>query len=118
MPKIAYNACYGGFTLSRKAILRGREISGDPKWLGATIIGDTYPDGSAVDSDFGHLPSDFPRHDSTLVAVIEELGDEASGMCAKLRLEELSSGSLYRIDEYDGFETVQMPDGYDWVKLP
>jgi hypothetical protein len=53
------------------------------------------------------------RHDPILVQVVEELGDKANGMCAKLAIEEVSGP--YRIDEYDGFETVKEPDGYDWI---
>src|SRR5690606_27145288 len=46
------------------------------------------------------------RHDPDLVAVVEELeSEDASGMCAKLRVYQLS-GNRYMIEEYDGYETV------------
>jgi hypothetical protein len=32
MTKIAYNACFGGFSLSDKAVHLARKISGDPRW--------------------------------------------------------------------------------------
>lgn len=32
MPKIAYNADYGGFSLSREAVELARKLSGNPKW--------------------------------------------------------------------------------------
>lgn len=54
------------------------------------------------------------RSDPRLIQVIEELGDAANGMCAKLRIEEVSAGTQYRIDEYDGNETVKTRDSYDW----
>jgi hypothetical protein len=55
------------------------------------------------------------RHDPLLVQVVEELGDEANGLCARLRIVELPKGTLYRIDEYDGSESVQTQDSYDWT---
>jgi hypothetical protein len=53
------------------------------------------------------------RHDPILVQVVEELGDKANGMCAKLAIAEVFGP--YRIDEYDGFESVETPDSYDWI---
>lgn len=59
--------------------------------------------------------SDFVRHDLALVHVVEELGEAASGMFAKLAIFELPDGASYRIDEYDGYESVMTPDDYDWT---
>lgn len=53
------------------------------------------------------------RHDPALVQVVEELGDKANGEYAKLAIEEVYGP--YRIDEYDGFESVKTPGGYDWI---
>ena len=53
------------------------------------------------------------RHDPILVQVVEELGDKANGMCAQLAIEEVSGS--YRIDEYDGFESVETPESYEWI---
>jgi hypothetical protein len=116
MTKIAYNADFGGFSLSLAAIERGREISGDPKW-GGTIAGEYYEDGSgpaSSSSNFNSWGSDIPRTDPTLIAVIEELGKAANGRFARLKIHELPSGTKYRIDEYDGNERVMTPDDYDW----
>lgn len=95
MTKIVHNACYGGFSLSEKAIKRYWELKGEPcpeDWWGT------------------HLD----RTDSILVQVVEELGDSASGRYAKLQICELEKGTLYRIDEYDGYESVMTQDDYDW----
>jgi hypothetical protein len=35
-------------------------------------------------------------------------------MSAALRIAELPAGTLYRIDEYDGSETVMTQDDYNW----
>lgn len=94
--KIVYNACYGGFGLSEEAEARFAELAGRPA---------------------PKICYDFDRHDPILVQVVEELGDAASGFCACLRIAEIE-GSLYRIDEYDGFESVETPDEVQWVQIP
>jgi len=86
--KVVYNACFGGFGLSDEAEARYAELSG---------------------SDGGYQS----RHDPILVRVVEELGEAASG---NLRIAEIE-GSIYRIDEYDGSESVETPDSYDWVQI-
>jgi hypothetical protein len=94
MTKIVYNACYGGFGLSNRAVRRYCEIKG--------ITEETIYD------------EDIERTDPVLVQVVEELGDKANGDCAELRIAELSAGTLYRIDEYDGVEQVCTQDDYAW----
>jgi hypothetical protein len=61
---------------------------------------------------------DIDRCDPVLVQVVEELGDAANGRCAKLRVHEVPSGSHYRIDEYDGSESIETPDSYEWSVAP
>jgi hypothetical protein len=90
--KVVYNACYGGFGLSDVAKARYAELTG------------SFP-------DYG-----LSRHDAALVQVVEELGEAASDFGGKLMIEEIQ-GSLYRIDEYDGYESVQVPDDVDWVQV-
>lgn len=91
--KVVYNACYGGFSLSDEAVARLQE-------LGSTIN----------DTD---LLWEFPRHDLLLVQAVEELGDKANTWASKLRIKEVSGP--YRIQEYDGYETVYEPDDYEWI---
>ena len=94
MTKIVYNNCFGGFSLSEKAIARYKEIKG------------------SVPDDF--YDRDIDRADPALVQVVEELGSEADGGCASLAIEDVPAGTKYRIDEYDGNESVQTIDSYDW----
>lgn len=110
--KVVINLCYGGFSLSREAVLLGREISGDPAWGGPTIVGDKYDNGEPVGDDYGYVK--LPRHDKVLVEVVEKLGDAASGRCAALKVEEIDS-RYYVIDEYDGFESVQTAESISWI---
>ncbi len=46
------------------------------------------------------------RGDPLLIQVVEELGDEANGRCAKLKIIEIPNDVDYEIDEYDGLESI------------
>ena len=46
------------------------------------------------------------RSDPLLIQVIEELGEKASGRCAKLQIVEIPDGVEWEIEEYDGNEHV------------
>lgn len=118
--KVAYNGAFGGFSLSRAAVRRGREISGNPKWADITLPGEEYDDGSGVCEeprsstfDSYHLGYRHPRHDPVLVQIIEEMGRSAGGELACLKIETVSAP--YRIDEYDGNERVMTAAEYDWI---
>lgn len=57
------------------------------------------------------------RHHKDLVAVVETLGEEADGPCAKLAIEKVY-GNQYRIDQYDGAERVVTPeDDVHWIVI-
>ena len=115
MAKVVYNACYGGFSLSREAVLLGRKLSGNPNWNGPCIKGDFYEKGIPVEFDYCHLDDDISRDDPILVQVVEQLGfNKASGECARLRVVEMEAGTKYRIDEYDGYESIEFADQIEW----
>ena len=99
MVKIVYNACYGGFSLSDAAVARYREL----RKLN-----------SLGDIDIGSRGRDIPRNDVCLAIVVEELGREADGACAKLRLYEIPAGTKYYLDEYDGMEHIIEFDDFLW----
>ena len=46
------------------------------------------------------------RQDETLIEVVEELGEKASGRFGSLKVVEIPDNSFYIIDEYDGIETL------------
>ena len=128
MTKIVYNGCYGGFSLSDEAIRRYCEIRGIALYehkdrFGyahyTTVPQEEYERLCAEDTERANEvyvnDRDIDRTDPTLVQVVEELGDAANGMCAKLLITMLPKGTIYRISEYDGCESVNTMNDYtDW----
>lgn len=137
MTKVVYNACYGGFGLSKEACQRYWEIKGQPIWFEDGQFGAYFTvwfvppeerpeqkewSSMTVDErhDFNHQyyqhtwrENNVDRHDPVLVQVVEELGEKAGGQFAKLCIDEVDGP--YRIDEYDGNESVMTSGDYDWV---
>jgi hypothetical protein len=135
MTKIVYNACYGGFGLSHEAVMRYAEIKGmtlysektsllthyyhcppeDYKRIREEVEANPVRAGSYVLSNSLYFSyRNIERTDPALVQVVEELGEAAGGQFAKLCIKELPAGTLYRIDEYDGYETVETNNSYEW----
>jgi hypothetical protein len=137
MAKIVYNACYGVFGLSHEAVLRYAELKGITLYHNTESRVFTHyylcpPEEFKRLQDEDHSnpirqgryersnamyfsPSeDIERNDPALVQVVEELGDKANTKYSKLRIAEVPAGTLYRIDEYDGQESVETKDTYDW----
>lgn len=85
--KVVINTCYGGFALSPKGIAAVRKRKGCS--------------GSRKINDYT-----IPRDDPDLVAVVEEMGEKANGVCAKLKIVEIPDRTKWEIDEYDGLEEV------------
>jgi hypothetical protein len=85
--KVVINNQYGGFGLSYKAVMRYAEIKG--------IADDSFWDDCEIE-----------RNDPALVQTVEELGDEANGEHATLKIIEIPDGIDFVIEEYDGNEWV------------
>jgi len=102
--KIVINSCHGGFSLSRKAFLRLREL-GQSTALEEPDLGERWNDGSGPRTVEGFC-RDIPRNDPLLIKVIEELGRDASGIAADLDIIEIPDGVEWEIEEYDGDEWV------------
>lgn len=132
--KVVINTCFGGFSLSTKAIelyykyKDGRDAyhfsyySVDNKVIYTPkreneiefmIVSFDVPNPS--DFDEGdlwkhHLLSntidDENRNDPALVRVVEELGDKANGVHAELEVIEIPDGVDFEIQEYDGIESI------------
>lgn len=88
MMKVVINSCFGGFVLSAKARERYDELTGIKH----------------TDRYFYTIK----RYDNYLVQVVEELGDEANGKYATLKVVEVEPGRRYRIALFEyGVEEVQ-----------
>lgn len=121
--KVAYNACFGGFRLSNEAMLRLAELKGlsvyPEDYYCITLFYLEPKDKANPDKERPFLDeTKLPRHDPELVQVVQEMGKKASGQCANIKLEKVPSGTLYRIDEYDGNESVCTRDDYEWIVAP
>lgn len=135
--KVVYNACYGGFGLSHAGVMRYAEIKGMKLYAfvdqrgkdGRYKIGDMRPFDPSKDEDafcihystnekYGNncywSCRNIDRADPALVQVVEELGKAAGGLCSSLAIEDVPAGTAYRIDEYDGNESVMTQDSYEW----
>lgn len=134
--KVAINRCYGGFSLSHKAIEMLMKRKGldcyrykHSKFSFQDGV-DEYIrcDGEVKDDtsnlfvhyytkDYGKKVSELPeetywsysnleRNDSDLISVIEELGDDASGKCGDIKVVEIPDDVAWTIEEYDGMESI------------
>ena len=138
MTKVVFNQCYGGFGLSKEAVQRYWELKEQQVWIeddqwGFTVwlvppeerlkpknteefyamsFSERVAYNQACSAQTWYY-SNVNRHDPILVQVVEELGDKANAEYAKLRIAQVSGP--YRIDEYDGFESVETPNGIDWI---
>jgi hypothetical protein len=117
MTKIVYDACFGGFRLLlSEAMQRSARIKG---WTFMDKESDiaAYSYSRVVDpqrKEYSQYDLDDDRTDRVLVQVIEELGALANGWATNLQIADTPRGTRYRIDEYDGNESVMTMDDYDW----
>ena len=118
MTKVAYNACFGGFGLSDTAYEMWLDRKGIAWEKRPGTAGLTHyckkGHGGKKGSGLYHGGFHDLRSDPDLIAIIEKMGDAANGMCADLQIEEVAAGNQYRIDEYDGLESVMTRDDYEW----
>jgi hypothetical protein len=112
--KIVYNACYGGFGLSDKAFEALLDKKGVPWEVYSKEFGFTQYRNTDTGDIIWSSSYEEDRSDKDLVSVVEEFGAKANGMCARLKIKEVPKGWTYRIDEYDGYESVNTRDDYEW----
>ena len=133
---VVINARHGGFGLSPEAIRRYLEIRGLQYWTQpnerfGSLIGPTYwlvpPEQQIKEptaetwhamtlaerqqhnqrwSQYTFHDRDLDRDDPILVQVVREMGGEASGSHAELKIVEIPADVEWQIEEYDGQEWV------------
>ena len=108
MTKVVYNQCFGGFSLSDKAVRRYGELKG----VEILSEGTYYYVEDGRRNYFWYW--DIERDDPALVRVVEEMGEEADGRYADLVVVDIPAGTRYRIREYDGREWIETEDEIDW----
>jgi hypothetical protein len=86
MQKIVINTDFGGFGLSDKAEAMYKAAKG------------------IADDDFYYWL--IPRDDATLIQIVEQLGPEAEGRYANLKVLEIPDGVEWHVCEYNGMEHV------------
>lgn len=119
---------HGGFGLSRKAFLLLREMGQSTAVAEDDPLSGGYVD-RAVERDgerFGHdnirasaesvvkmhergmmsYLTDIPRDDPKLVQVVRQLGHEANGPHAELKVVEVPDDVKWTVEEYDGREWI------------
>jgi hypothetical protein len=111
MRKIVISTSYGdrnsGFCLSHQAWVRLRDM-GQREALQEGDVAEYWPTGASLNepalNQCGRL---IPRDDQHLVRVVEELGTEANGHCAALKVVEIPTDVEWTIEEKSG--------GVEWV---
>ena len=131
--KIVVNKCYGGFGLSNLASIEYAKRKGliinaykqtkysfkggvneytkiEPTedYHGmvhfAELVDDVVNDDDLNKNYFSYR--NIKRTDSTLIELVEELGDSVNNDYSKLSIVVIPDGIDYEIDDYDGFESI------------
>lgn len=134
MKKVVINRCHGGFGLSHEAVMRYFEIKGitvypeqsKDYWKfwtywtvkpedrieskeGALFYAMSLEDRRAYNKTVSEqtvYERDIARDDPALIQAIEELGEEANGAHAELRIVQIPDDVQYTIEDYDGLEHI------------
>ena len=139
--KIILNKCFGGFDVSKEAYMLYAKKKGlnlyqyasdftnfkkciykktnDETLFKNYFIKDMGDNIEISNEDYKkyHLYlDDEHRRDPILIEVIEELGDKASGRFGSLEVVEIPDNCYYKIDKYDGVETIYYSNSEIFVK--
>lgn len=87
MTKVVINSCHGGFGLSEEAEKQYRQYK-------------------MIEKDTDWYYWDIPRDDPYLVQIVEQMGSDADGRFAKLKIVNIPDDVEWQIDEYDGLEWI------------
>ena len=106
MRSIVINTSYGEFCVSHKAFLRLREL-GQAEALREPDKGAYWPQAAPLNEpSLNQCGKLVPMDDAKLVQVITELGDDANGHAASLKIVKIPLEVLWEIEKIDGVEHV------------
>lgn len=134
--ELVINKCFGGFGLSNKAKKRLMELRGQGVFFYKQtkydfndeeeeyiLLQDLNDDSMSIITSnkyFGETTNYIPnenylwidkcelkRNDKNLIKVVKELGEEANGRFASLKIVEIPDNIEYEISDYDGVESVE-----------
>lgn len=110
--KVVINTCFGGFGLSGVAFRRWCELS-NSKYMSVRNEElfekygiENFYTYTILDGNMEIDDSDIDREDVNLVAVVEEMGEDAWGDYAELKVVEIPADVDYDIHDYDGIESI------------
>lgn len=129
--KLVVNKCYGGFGLSPIAIIEYLKLKGKECFFYKKNYDDklyhrvelhkassydvtlTKDYGETVKDDWKYFESDYfyygnvERNDPDLIKAIETIGEKkSSGSLSNLKVVEIPDDIEWKIDDYDGIETI------------
>jgi len=134
--QIVINKCYGGFSISIKALIELIEMNADcidkhslEDYYGEDYKDEFYKDKKEMDVIGEYLVNNFycmvirplkdkvpvlyrlSNDDSTrtnkdFIKVVNKLGEASYGSCAKLKIIDIPIDVKYSIEEYDGIEWI------------
>lgn len=129
--KVILNKCYGGFDVSKEAYMlyakkKGLKLyqytydfvsnkkciytrANDEALFKNYFIkdmGDNIEINKEDYKKYNLYLDDEHRQDPILIEVVEELGNKASGRYGRLEVVEIPDNCYYKIDDYDGVETI------------
>ena len=109
MKKVVLNGCFGGFGLSKEAVLAILKRKGIEVDRVEEDRYDRFAIYSTNEERYSSYSFEENRDDEDLVAVVEELDTKANSSCAKLYIDEYDEENFdYCIDEYDGSESLEL----------
>lgn len=103
--KVVINSCYGGFGLSNEAVLMYAELKGI-QFEEVEDHGYYFLYWIDREKNECFYEGDLDRSDPALVEVVETLGEDSFGSCARLKIVEVPDDVQWEIAEYDGAEWV------------
>lgn len=107
MNKVVYNATYGGFSLTKEAMLWMMDHGYKFK---------DYDREYVEKSNSNSFHPEVPRHHPLLVECVETFAHASNGALSSLRIKEIYS-DLYKIIDRGGLEIVETPERMDWIVI-